>query len=141
MKPAVPLSGATVAALLATGLIARAEAQPNTCSQLQTTVEISSCVQAELERKDRELKQAMQTIADDAAAVPGGTFPQLWRETLTKQFHSSDNPEQQFEAFRAARQKACVFMNSLSFQGSGFGIFVTNCEIRLTDVLLEKLGN
>ena len=27
------------------------------------------------------------------------------------------------------------------FQGSGFGIFVTNCELRLTDVLLEKLGN
>jgi hypothetical protein len=32
-------------------------------------------------------------------------------------------------------------MNSLAFQGTGFGIFVTNCEIKLTDVLLEKLGN
>jgi hypothetical protein len=32
-------------------------------------------------------------------------------------------------------------MNSLSLQGTGFGIFVANCEIKLTDVLLEKLGN
>ena len=47
----------------------------------------------------------------------------------------------QVEQFRAARSKACVFMNSLAFQGTGFGIFVTNCDIKLTDVLLEKLGN
>ncbi len=139
MHQAITASGATLGILLATALVARAE--PDRCSQLQTTVEISSCVQAALESRDRELRQAMQTIAQDARAVAGGTFPQLWQDTLTGQFNTSSDPQRQFEAFRAARRDACVYMNSLSFQGSGFGIFVTNCELRLTDVLLEKLGN
>ena len=43
-------------------------------------------------------------------------------------------------AFQQARRNACVFMNSLSVQGTGFGIFVSNCEIRLTDALLQSLN-
>jgi len=87
------------------------------------------------------LKQAMQAIATEAAAVPSEAFLPLWSDTLTGTFKSSADPAVQYEQFRAARSKACVFMNSLAFQGTGFGIFVTNCEIKLTDVLLEKLGN
>jgi hypothetical protein len=45
------------------------------------------------------------------------------------------------EQFRAARSQACVFRNSLAFQKTGFGIVASNCKIKLTDVLLEKLGN
>ncbi|MEY3767392.1 MAG: hypothetical protein RLZZ11_462, partial [Cyanobacteriota bacterium] len=31
--------------------------------------------------------------------------------------------------------------NGVVTSATGFGIFVANCEIKLTDVLLEKLGN
>ena len=46
-----------------------------------------------------------------------------------------------YEQFRAARSQVCVFRNSLAFQGTGVGIVASNCKIKLTDVLLEKLGN
>jgi len=46
-----------------------------------------------------------------------------------------------YEQFRAARSQVCLFRNSLAFQETGFGIVASNCKIKLTDVLLEKLGN
>ena len=46
-----------------------------------------------------------------------------------------------YEQFRAARSQVCVFRNCLAFQETGFGIVASNCKIKLTDVLLEKLGN
>ena len=78
--------------------------------------------------------------APGCSDVPSDTFKPLWEDTLTGFFKTSTNPQEQFEAFRSARLKACAFMQSLAFQGTGFGIFVTNCEIRLTDGLLEQLG-
>lgn len=133
-----------VALAAATALLLPASpipAQSRSCDQASSTVEMSICVQAELESKDRALQQAMQTISSDAAAVPSDTFHPLWKDTLTGFFKSSADPQVQFEDFRKARSQACVYMNSLAFQGTGFGIFVTNCEIKLTNVLLEKLGN
>ena len=118
-----------------------AQAEEQVCREAGTTVEMSLCVRAELEKKDQALKQAMQAIATEAADVPGDTFLPLWKDTLTGFFKSTTDPQTQFEDFRKARSQACVYMNSLAFQGTGFGIFVTNCEIRLTNVLLEKLGN
>jgi hypothetical protein len=73
--------------------------------------------------------------------MPGGTFLPIWTDSLTGFFNTTTDPLKQFEAFKTARQTACVYMNSLALQGTGFGIFVANCEIKLTDVLLEKLGN
>lgn len=133
------LAGAT-AALLGQAP-SQAEQQQQYCTEAGSTVEMSICVRAELEKKDRALKQAMQAIATEAAAVPGDRFLPLWEDTLTGFFKSTTNPKTQFEEFRKARSQACVYMNSLTFQGTGFGIFVTNCEIKLTNVLLEKLGN
>jgi uncharacterized protein YecT (DUF1311 family) len=118
-----------------------AQANPIDCSQAFSTVELSVCTRANLERKDAELKQAMQAVAKDAAEMPGGTFLPIWTDSLTGFFNTTTDPLKQFEAFKAARQNACVYMNSLALQGTGFGIFVANCEIKLTDVLLEKLGN
>ena len=45
----------------------------------------------------------------------------------------------QLAAFQQARRNACVYMNSIAFQGTGFGIFVSNCEIRMTDALMQSL--
>ena len=130
-----------MAALAALMTQASAQAEEQVCSEAGTTVEMSICVRAELEKKDQALKQAMQAIATEAAAVPGDTFLPLWKDTLTGFFKSTTDPQAQFDDFRKARAQACVYMNSLAFQGTGFGIFVTNCEIKLTNVLLEKLGN
>ena len=138
MQRRIPALVAALAALMAQP---PAQAEEQMCSEAGTTVEMSICVRAELDKKDQALKQAMQAIATDAAAVPSDSFLPLWEDTLTGFFKSTTDPQTQFEDFRKARSQACVYMNSLSFQGTGFGIFVSNCEIKLTNVLLEKLGN
>jgi uncharacterized protein YecT (DUF1311 family) len=133
--------GIAAAGALALASRLPAQANPIDCSQAFSTVELSVCTRANLERKDVQLKQAMQAVANDAADMPGGTFLPIWTDSLTGFFNTTTDPLKQFEAFKTARQTACVYMNSLALQGSGFGIFVANCEIKLTDVLLEKLGN
>jgi uncharacterized protein YecT (DUF1311 family) len=138
--PPLPVAIAATGALALTPLLP-AQANPVDCSQAFSTVELSVCTRANLERKDAELKQAMQAVAKDAAEMPGGTFLPIWTDSLTGFFNTTTDPLKQFEAFKAARATACVYMNSLALQGTGFGIFVANCEIKLTDVLLEKLGN
>ncbi|MFZ9973774.1 MAG: hypothetical protein ACO3FK_05805 [Vulcanococcus sp.] len=133
--------GIAAAGALALASRLPAQANPIDCSQAFSTVELSVCTRANLERKDVQLKQAMQAVATDAADMPGGTFLPIWTDSLTGFFNTTTDPLKQFEAFKTARQTACVYMNSLALQGTGFGIFVANCEIKLTDVLLEKLGN
>ena len=133
--------GIAAAGALALASRLPAQANPIDCSQAFSTVELSVCTRANLERKDAELKQAMQAVARDAAEMPGGTFLPIWTDSLTGFFNTTTDPLKQFEAFKAARATACVYMNSLALQGTGFGIFVANCEIKLTDVLLERLGN
>jgi uncharacterized protein YecT (DUF1311 family) len=139
VKPRIPSLGAALVALIS--LMPASAAQPQICSDSLSTVEHTRCVRTELAQKDKQLQQAMQTIASDAAAVPSEQFPLLWSDTLTGFFKTSADPQQQFEQFKAARLKACAYMNSLAFQGTGFGIFVGSCEIRLTDGLLKSLGN
>ena len=143
MARLVPAIRCGIAATGALALASRlpAHANPIGCSQAFSTVELSMCTRANLERKDAQLKQAMQAVANDAADMPGGTFLPIWTDSLTGFFNTTTDPLKQFEAFKAARATACVYMNSLALQGTGFGIFVANCEIKLTDVLLEKLGN
>ncbi len=138
--PPLPVAIAASGALALAPLLP-AQADPIDCSQAFSTVELSVCTRANLERKDAELKQAMQAVARDAADMQGGTFLPIWTDSLTGFFNTTTDPLKQFEAFKAARATACVYMNSLALQGTGFGIFVANCEIKLTDVLLEKLGN
>lgn len=135
-----PAATAAAAALISLVPAPPALSQPIDCSQAFSTVELSVCAREELERKDQQLKQAMQQLAADAAAIPGN-FAAIWSDSLTDFFKTSTDPLQQYEAFRAARSNACVYMNSLSVQGTGFGIFTANCEIKLTNVLLEKLGH
>ena len=138
MNRVISGAGAALVLLLIPCSPGRADAPG--CSDGLSTVEMTRCVRAALEQKDRALQQAMAAIPREVANVPSATFKLLWEDTLTGFFKTSTNPQEQFEAFRSARLNACAFMQSLAFQGTGFGIFVTNCEIRLTDGLLEQLG-
>ena len=101
---------------------------------------MSLCIAKVLEQKDRELAIAMQQVAIDASNSPGGQFPRIWKDTLNDLYKTSADPEDQLAAFQQARRNACVYRNSLFIQGTGFGIFVSNCEIRMTDALMQSLG-
>ena len=100
---------------------------------------MSLCIAKVLEQKDRELAIAMQQVATEAAEVPGGQFPTLWKNNLTEFFKTSADPEDQLAAIQQARRNACLYMNSIAFQGTGFDIFVSSCEIRMTDALMKSL--
>lgn len=129
---------ALLSSLLCSAPAAHAQAGP--CPDVMSTVERTLCIGRVLEQKDKQLSIAMQKVAADAAAVPGGRFPTIWKDSLTGFFKTSADPEDQVAAFQQARRNACVFMNSLAVQGTGFGIYVSNCEIRLTDALLQSLN-
>ena len=117
-----------------------AQADQSSCAEAKTTVEMSLCIAKVLEQKDRELAIAMQQVAIDASNSPGGQFPRIWKESLKDLYKTSADPEDQLSAVQQARRNACVYLNSLSIQGTGFGIFVSNCEIRMTDALMQSLG-
>lgn len=111
------------------------------CANTMSTVETSDCVGRLLERTDADLLQAMQLIKTKVDQEPSDTFAESWSDQLTSFFKISTNPDQQFEAFRKARRQACIYMNSMTLQGTGFGIFVANCKIDMSKVLLRRLGN
>lgn len=117
-----------------------ARAVQSTCAEAKTTVEMSLCIAKVLEQKDRKLAIAMQQVATDASSAVGGQFPRIWKSSLNDLYKTSADPEEQLAAFQQARRNACVYLNSLSIQGTGFGIVVSNCEIRMTDALMQSLG-
>lgn len=109
------------------------------CSGASSTVEESRCVREALQRADRKLEAALARVAAEAASVPGDTFAALWRDNLTGFYRTSTDPRQQAEAFRTERRRVCAYAKSVSFQGTGYGIFTTRCELALTGTLLDQL--
>jgi uncharacterized protein YecT (DUF1311 family) len=73
LVPAIRCGIAAAVGALALAPLLPAQANPIDCSQAFSTVELSVCTRANLERKDAQLKQAMQAVANDAADMPGGT--------------------------------------------------------------------
>ena len=109
------------------------------CSGSLSTVAESRCVRDALQTADGRLDAALAQVAREAASVPGDTFAALWRENLTGFYRTSADPRQQAEAFRAERRQVCAYAKSVSFQGTGYGIFTTRCELALTQTLLDQL--
>jgi len=109
------------------------------CTPSESTVAETRCVMAALEAKDQALQKALALVASEARQVPSDTFPTLWRDNLTGFYKTSADPREQASAFRAERRKVCAFAKSMSFQGTGYGIFTTRCELALTQTLLEQL--
>ena len=87
----------------------------------------------------RQLLQALTAVAREAKQVPGPTFQTLWRGNLTGFYRTSADPLQQAEAFRANRRAVCAYAKSVGFQGTGYGISTTRCELALTRTLLDEL--
>ena len=109
------------------------------CRASQSTVDESRCVMKALQTLDRKLEAAMARVAAEAASSGDKTFRALWRENLTGFYRTSSDPKEQAAAFRAERRRVCAYAKSVSFQGTGYGIFTTRCELALTDTLLDQL--
>jgi uncharacterized protein YecT (DUF1311 family) len=109
------------------------------CSEAMNTADQTRCLIKALESSDRQLQQALMGVAKEAQQVPGPTFQPLWRENLTGFYNTSTDPLKQAEAFRAHRKAVCAYAKSVGFQGTGYGITTTRCELALTSTLLNEL--
>lgn len=109
------------------------------CSSSQSTVAETGCVIAALKTMDQRLEKALARVAKEAKEVPSEVFQTLWRDNLTGFYKTSADPKAQASAFRAERRKICAYAKSMAFQGTGYGIFTTRCELALTQTLLDQL--
>jgi uncharacterized protein YecT (DUF1311 family) len=109
------------------------------CPDSLSTADQTRCLMKALEASDRQLQQALMGIAKEAKQVPGPTFQALWQENLKGFYKTSADPMQQAEAFRAHRRAVCAYAKSVGFQGTGYGITTTRCELALTRTLLDEL--
>lgn len=110
------------------------------CSSSESIVAETRCVIAALKTMDQSLEKALARVAKEAKEVPSEVFQTLWRDNLTGGFYkTSADPKAQASAFRAERRKICAYAKSMAFQGTGYGIFTTRCELALTQTLLDQL--
>lgn len=109
------------------------------CAESLSTAEQTRCLIKALEASDRQLQQALIAVVKEAKRVPGATFLTLWRENLTSFYSTSSDPLQQAEAFRSNRRAVCAYAKSVGFQGTGYGVSTTRCELALTRTLLDEL--
>jgi hypothetical protein len=109
------------------------------CPESLSTADQTRCLIKALEASDRQLEHALMGVAKEAQQVPGPTFQALWRDNLKGFYKTSADPMQQAEAFRANRRAVCAYAKSVGFQGTGYGITTTRCELALNRTLLEEL--
>jgi hypothetical protein len=110
-----------------------------TAAAANSTVAETRCLIQALTSLDQQLDRASARVTAEAASIPGETFRTLWRDNLTNVYQTSADPRQQAAAFRSERRKVCAFAKSVGFQGTGYGISTTRCELALTQTLLTQL--
>jgi len=109
------------------------------CPESLSTADQTRCLINALKTSDHKLQQALMGVAKEAQQIPGPTFQLLWKENLKGFYGTSPDPLKQAEAFRANRRAVCAYAKSVGFQGTGYGITTTRCELALTRTLLEEL--
>jgi len=109
------------------------------CPESLSTADQTRCLIKALEASDSQLQQALMGVAKEAQQVPGPTFQALWRQNLKGFYGTSVEPMKQAESFRANRRAVCAYAKSVGFQGTGYGITTTRCELALTRTLLDEL--
>jgi len=122
-------------ALGAPGARARAAER---CPGAETTLALLECLSHRLAETDRTVARALNGVAASAVREPGGSFLPLWRQ-FSEGLPSGGDPGRQLRAFQRERRQICQYINSMSLQGSGFGVFVLSCELDLSDALLRQL--
>ena len=135
MRPCLPL----IVGILLGPLVPLSAQAAEVCRPSESTVAETRCLMEALQAADRELEKALVRVASEAGQVPSETFQTLWRDNLTGYHQTSADPKEQATAFRAERRKVCAYAKSVSFQGTGYGIVTTRCELALTRTMLEQL--
>lgn len=113
-----------------------AASQP--CAEASTNLEVRACLAQRVVEIDRQLITALQRVQRQAMAEPSAAFRSGWSELLDSQAGGSD-PAGQLQRFQNERRRICLYAQSISFQGSGYGGFVSSCELALTQTLLQQL--
>ena len=119
---------------------AATEAEPPSwgCADALTTPEVAACLARQLQESDRRLAAALEAVRRSALSVPSADFPETWRRFVVR-YGGGELPERQLRRFQAERRRLCVYAWSLSLQGTGFGSFVTGCELALNRTLIREL--
>ena len=126
--------------LLALNLTPRSAEAADRCPGAETTLALLECLGRRLEQTDRALANTLNGVAASAHREPGGTFLPLWQQ-FSEGLISGGDPARQLRAFQRERRQICQYINAMSLQGSGFGVFVLSCELDLSDAILQQLRN
>lgn len=107
------------------------------CEDAGSTRLIYECLQNELKKLDDQLKTLLHRVPATAADVPSQQFRNLWAEHLEREGLNSSNVSQLMD-FQKARRAYCLYVNSIAFQGTGYGSMVLKCEIEITQAALKN---
>ena len=107
------------------------------CYQAGSTGLTYQCFQKQLQALDDQLKTLLNQVPATAAAAPTQQYRDLWMEHLASNKLDRSNVSQ-LMAFQKARRDYCLYINSIAFQGTGYGSMVLLCEIEMTKVALKN---
>ncbi len=107
------------------------------CYQAGSTGLTYQCFQKQLQALDDQLKTLLNQVPATAAAAPTQQYRDLWMEHLASNKLDRSNVSQ-LMAFQKARRDYCLYINSIAFQGTGYGSMVLLCEIEMTKAALKN---
>ncbi len=138
MKFTALLTVLSASTLMCTTAIANPASPPSQCESAGSTGLTYQCFQKELEVLDTHLKQLLHSVPTSIADVPSQEFRDLWAEHVERE-HLDASDVTQLTNFQQARHAYCSYVNSMAFQGTGYGSFVLKCEIELTQAALNQV--
>jgi len=138
-SPSLGFLYAAMALLLLAAPVPTARAAER-CPGAETTLALLECLGRRLVESDRRLAEALRGVETSAQREPGDAFLPLWRR-FSEGLVSGSDPARQLRALQRERRQICQYVNSLSLQGSGFGVFVLSCELDLNEALLQQVRN
>lgn len=136
MKCSTLLTVLSAAILFSTAAIANPGSPPSQCEDAGSTGLTYQCFQKELKALDVQLKALLQGVPATAANTPDQQFRDLWFEHLEREGLDRSDVTQLMN-FQQARHAYCSYVNSIAFQGTGYGSLVLKCEIKLTRAALK----
>jgi uncharacterized protein YecT (DUF1311 family) len=107
------------------------------CNQAGSTGLTYQCFQKQLQALDDQLNKLLNQVPTMAATAPTQQYRDLWMEHLENNKLDRSNVSQ-LMAFQKARRDYCLYVNSIAFQGTGYGSIVLQCEIELTKAALKN---
>ncbi len=137
MKYSSSFSKLLLTALAISVTLSKPSLAENNCNQAGSTGLTYQCFQKQLQALDDQLKALLNQVPATAATAPTQQYRDLWMEHLEKNNLDQSNVSQ-FMAFQKARRDYCLYVNSIAFQGTGYGNMVLQCEIELTKAALKN---